>query len=158
MEVNSKTVYRFSKFIGSDVRPVLQKVLVTKNKMVATDSYKLLEITNPNEVEKDQLLHLPDFISTFKNTERAVKVETVENKTDGNQFPDYEQIMPKTDPIMEFQVNAKLMIECLEQFKNKETDNNYVTIKLYSKEMSPIVMQGSGATENIKALLMQLKK
>jgi len=158
MKINAKTAYRFAKFAKEQTRPILSTILIEKNRMVATDTYKLLiiESKEKNDVgEKGQLLNLPEFIKTFKAVDKDVEIETIENKTAGfGNYPNIDQIIPTKDFNVEIEFDAKLLIEALEPFKSKQS-NDRVTLKVTKNK--PLVLSAEQGTDKVTAIVMPLK-
>ena len=164
MQVDAKTVFKFKKFAKKSTRPVLEYIKIEKNAMIATDSFKLLRVKVETDVEKEQLLNVPRFCDKFKKTSGKVDVETKtdkDEKTDSYplNYPDFEQIMPKDDAKMTVHANAKLLIECLEQFIGKDCGIGSVNIEFRDGASSPIRIVGTAEeNKNIETILMPLKK
>ena len=152
MQVNAKTVYKFSKFTNCKTRPVLQNILVTPTELIATDSYKLLRIKQNNDITENQLIDTVGFYETYKNTNKDIAVNTA--SADKEHFPDCHAIIPdgKT-PTKELCFSAKQLIEALEQMKEGR-----VLIKIYD-DNAPLMIQGNEESNtNIDALIMPTKK
>ena len=73
-----------------------------------------------------------------------------------DEFPQYEQIFPKTEALAEVKVNADYLIELCEVLK-KLDGAQAITIKMYGKT-SPVVLEASNARQSGRAMLMPMNK
>lgn len=126
----------------NDTRPELASVLFTKEKTVATDSFRLLEVTTPSDAKieefpktdgKPAMRGFKPFmvpaqsLKEMKNKGKLVAVKHVsevfsELMTDesitrfpavSGHFPDYEQIFPKGKPVLEVSINPEMFGDIL---------------------------------------------
>lgn len=155
MKLNPKTVYKFAKIVAKEghVREVLKKVLITPTKMVATDSYCLLEVEQENDTKTNQLLDFAEFQNTYKKQDKEIEIETTNENGEimGAKFPDYERAMPKENPIATTYLDADCLIKVLEQFRDR--NKNDVEIELYGEDR-PILLKKEG----MRGLVMPLKR
>jgi len=152
MKINSKTAYRFKKFVGNGDKPGLDNVLVEEGRMVATDGMKLLMIEEENKLEGDsKTFNLKDFVETYKSVDKEVEVEMKE----GVRFPEYRRILPKEgEEKICVRVNAKLLIDALEQFKGGE---GLVDLRIFG-ELSPIMLSKKEGDKKTTAIVMPVIK
>ncbi len=144
----------------SNIRPSISGVLVTPEKIVATDSFKLIEIKRANAVKEAIIVKLPKGLKTFdrisdeklyhKNAEYPIE------KIDDT-FPAYESIIPTTEPKMTIIVNPKFLAEICAAFSKEVT----IALELHGED-KPIVITARDTRgdkkEDIRALLMQCKQ
>ena len=154
MKLNLKKMYKFAKIVaGKYGRENLKHILIKPGKIVATNGFCLLEIDSANDNDENQLLDFSEFSEVYKNKDYEVDIST-KNETDDLRFPDYELIMPNTDPIVSASFNANNLITVLEQFKDKE--GSVVTLELRS-ESTPILLKGIGMTGLVMPLNIKKK-
>jgi len=153
IQVNAKTIYNFSSFVG-DVRgtkPILKNVYINNKEMVATDSYKMLIIKENRNIDTPVFINFTDFAKKYKNNDSMVLTETADVKA----FPDYKKVIWDTEKESKtsIEVDAKLLIETLKPFVDKNLGNNRVRISI-KDDINPIILEQKEKT----ALLMLLKK
>ena len=154
----------------------IQSVFFTDKKTVATDRYRLIEVSVPATPERSEgemagckpflvkadnvaklstkmhnitIEHLDDTTVTFNSDGQQVKMATV-----NDQFPDYESIFPKQQPTMKLRVNAKYLREILQVMEKMTTD---VDILLYKEDL-PIVLTTAEDGQEARAMLMPVKQ
>lgn len=126
----------------SIIRPALAGVLFDpqNNKLVVTDTFRLLEVSKTIEgITEPVVLRVPGFTGRSQvavNDMGDIVIDgkknlVVEQKTPGDEFPKYEQVLPKTeDAKFTFKVNAELLAGLLaEQAKHQK--NPHVTLHFY---------------------------
>lgn len=197
MKTLSKDLLLAAKFASKNPsRPVLTSVMVTNEKIVATDSYKLIEITHKTEdsadfpvvpgvklvqeLEAPILLPAKDLLAKLKfptkapllilengalcnDSEKTIGIVTSDldtsttlqfKKVEGN-YPDYSHIMPQEPPVQTILMDAELLIEALQAFKDGDT--NLVELQFFSN-VRPLILLGKATeNENKKALVMPRK-
>ncbi len=160
MKLNAKNVHRLGKFAtGKSSRPVLNCALVSSDRMVATDSYKLLEIKCKNDTNELRLVGVGEFRRIFKNVDIDVEHPTDKDGKNCEQFPDYEQVVPKGKPTESIAVSRKYLIEVLQAMKLGGDGHDMVTLELHGG-IKPLVVKKSKANDGdpeIMGLLMPLK-
>lgn len=97
-------------------------MLITPEKIVATDSFKLIEIKYETGVDSPIVVQLPKGLKTLDGAV-ALQSGKLFNKGaeyQGNileeKFPDYEKIIPTTAPILTRYVDARLLKDICEAF------------------------------------------
>lgn len=97
-------------------------VLITPEKIVATDSFKLIEIKYETGVDSPIVVRLPKGLKTLDGAV-AVQSGKLFNKGAEYQgeiikedFPKYEKILPTTAPILTRYVDARLLKDICEAF------------------------------------------
>lgn len=114
----------------------IEGILFAPDKMVATDSFRLLEVKKKITVDKPVVMAVKGFSGTGDNI--IVNKETV---VDGkkhlvafpinDQFPIYESIIPKTKPVFEMTVDAKLFGELLLEQAKHQPGISHVKLSFY---------------------------
>ena len=197
MKTLSKDLLLAAKFASKNPsRPVLTSVMVTNEKIVATDSFKLIEITHKTEdsadfptvpgvklvqeLEAPVLLPAKDLLAKLKfpikaplpilengalcnDSEKTIGIVTSDldtsttlqfKKVEGD-FPDYSRIMPQEPPVQTILMDAEILIEALQAFKDGNT--NLVELQFFS-DVRPLMLLGkTEENENKKALVMPCK-
>jgi DNA polymerase III sliding clamp (beta) subunit (PCNA family) len=178
-----------------NTHPVLQNILVKKDKTIATDGYSLAEVTavdipidetpEPQGVELNgrallipaksaleasKLIPKKASLPVLTNAwfseigkERATIVSTdlsQVNKTDcqiveGN-FPDYEQIFPKSAPKAKFKINASYLKRLCELFEKLDNSINTIDVEVRG-ETEAVVLTASDNKQKVRALLMPIR-
>ena len=192
---NNLAVAKFAS--KSDTRPELAGVLFTPKKTVATDEFRLLEVSvdtahSPEDfpyISSDPLTLIldtaPDFIVPAKsltmklpkktklpvlqyfalksvNNETAefvtTNLETVQTTTaritQGN-YPEYQKIIPTTEPIATVKINGKRLGELLIAIANM-TPKGYIDINFHG-ENQPVTVTGGTDTQKALGLCMPVR-
>jgi len=171
-------------------------VYFTKDKTVATDRYRLLEITTPanmkpedfplvsgasamrgvspflarakslSEIKLPKKPSLPilsnfaikhldkesvQFLTTDLETAQVHSVYRLAGK-----FPDYEQIFPTGEPVVELVINGEMLAELLEII-SKLDHQSAVKFKIYGKEL-PVVVEAGNADQKGRGMIMPIKQ
>lgn len=145
----------------------LNAILFSKGKIVATDSYKLLEIA---ETGNRHDINLEALIPThyFKAGDTVLAGEAGEPmiyRKDGAQikpeyldptrFPKYEEVMPSQDrPAVKMSVNRQFLIDLLEAMPKSKDDEVVLNISTDKPDRTALLITNQDA----KALLMPLNK
>jgi DNA polymerase III sliding clamp (beta) subunit (PCNA family) len=135
----------------------IEGILVTPDKIVATDSYKLIEIKQASEIKKPTVFNLAKGFKTFEtanDTGLIAKYGTVcSNGIQSDAFPDYAQVIPKdTDnPVFEIDLSPEHLEQIAKAFKGTSKYPR-MTMKLYAKN-KPVVFTNN---KDIMALLMPM--
>ena len=84
----------------SSIKPIFQGIYITPDTLVATDTYKLIEVTVKNEVKSPIVIELPKKIKSIHSVKENtvyldVKGSTIPVKEihDG-EYPNYKAIIP----------------------------------------------------------------
>lgn len=97
-------------------------VLITPEKIVATDSFKLIEIKYETGVDSPIVVQLPKGLKTLDG---AIAVQSgklfnkgaeYQGKIIEEKFPDYEKILPTTKPTLTRYVDSRLLKDICEAF------------------------------------------
>lgn len=167
-------VLRIGKLVSkSKVRHELTRVLVRDNKVVATDEFKLVEVTLPvsdganiaipgKEIVKlkpkdgsVQLFAVPGaekYMATFIHDGGTIVIDAADGKT----YPNYEKVFPTEDPVAEINVSAALLkdvVEFMSKVHDLEPENAKLHIEFFGKGR-PIVFK----MQDVRAMLMPLNK
>jgi len=193
MKTITKDLLVAAKFASKNPsRPVLNSVMITEDKFVATDSYKLIEITNDGEpveefpmvagvktvkkLEDPILIPAKDVLKKLKlpkatmpilehailtnDTDKTISLTTSDletastlqlKKIEGN-FPDYESVMPKSEPTVTLKFDAKILKETLEAFITK--DHQDIELEVRGDNEALIIKGTENSNINKKAMVM----
>lgn len=147
------------KFVAKDSpKQSITGVLVTPEKIVATDSFRLVEVTHPfPSVSEPTIVKLP------KNCSKIDDISVSQGKvmvvSDGDisigaivddTFPVYDAIFPTEKPMLEIKLNTAYLKEIAEFFERNEQPT--FTVKLYGN-LKPVLFEAG----NIRALLMPIQ-
>jgi len=150
-------------------------VFFRKRCTVATDSFRLLEVSTPSNIQpKDISPYAMLGCDSFLADTRHLKADVAAIKhlddthvefvvSDGTRsfpridarFPDYEPLFPKEKPIAEVTINAKLLRELLHSLEKVEEKHN-VRIDFYGS-MKPLALFAENSTQKARALIMPVK-
>lgn len=163
------------------LRPVLSTIAVFPDKVVATDSYRLLE------VEKEKKEHNPVLldIASLHTARKAIKKSTefvwfsVEEKetlvtvrngpesvaclalTMEGTFPDYGNIIPKGKPLATVSLNARYLRDLADYVEKNGQDIGYdnrgVFIELYGKDKPVMFYSKTKEGNRVRGLIMPLR-
>ncbi len=140
-------------------------VLVKHDRVVATDSFKLIEHRLETGLAENEeiIVALPKGVKTFDKVERVGKGADMTfkgavhkiNATIDEQYPSYEQVIPKEKPIASVQINPAYLQDIAEAFAGimKGKEFNGVTVEFHG-ETKPLVFKIDGTL----ALLMPINK
>ena len=194
MQTLNKDLLLAAKFASKDPsRPVLTSVMVTNEKIVATDAFKLIEITHKTpgsedfpivpgvklvqELEAPVLLPAKDLLTKLKfptkaplpilengalcnESEKTIGIVTSDletsttlqfKKIEGD-YPDYSRIMPEEPPTQTILMDAEILIEALQAFK--DGNKNLVELQFYTNTKPLMLVGKTTENENKKALAM----
>ena len=146
-------------FSADNIRPTLASVFFTKNKAVATDSYKLCEIEflniNSNEsflINKNDFLNLKidnklNILTTenwieFKNNNQTIKT----NKHKG-EFPDYEKWLTN-DKNLEIWCDVDMLMKVLQVYQKAKVKR--VKMTLWTSRQ-PLLFEAFNSEYELKA-------
>lgn len=129
-------------------KPGIKGVLITPEKMVVTDSFRLIEY---KKASKNGLMAVrPELGNTLLD---GCKLLTIQDRVDASEFPDYEKIMPNDKPTVSIRLQAsflaslsKIVTDCL-----KEQGKLYVDLNIYDKR-GMVELRG----ENVRGVLMRV--
>lgn len=152
------------------MRREIASVLVTKDKIVATDSYHLIEIQSPigNQLEESILVMPQKSMKTFdeikKNEDGTVTLSNkgasmpAANVLPGDKYPQYGKVIPDTaTAVATIIVNPKFlkdMAQAFEELKGKDMRNNIVMHIFDNATTKPIVFTNEKNTA--RGLLMPI--
>lgn len=156
-----KNIKNLSDFIHKDSnRDVLNSVLIAPDKIVATDSFKLVEIKTETGISEPLLVKLPKGIKTFESVHSENGIVTIRDKKGAGYqvdvlstaytFPEYEKLIPTTEP----KLTVRLSPEYLAQVAKAFEGDVYVEIALHGNA-KPLVFTSDS---NVRVLLMPINK
>jgi len=140
------------------LKPAIEGILITPDKIVATDSLKLIEISEKTGVNDTFIVQLPKGLKTFDRIERIGTGSNIYHKTAKYEvarnceeaFPDYLKVIPEEgSESITITVNPEYLKDIAEAFSGE----NKIILKYYG-DKKPIVF--SNEKKTIKALLMQI--
>ena len=167
-------------------RPELQGIFITKDKTVATDSFRLLEVSTPKDKKpedyKNAMRGMKPVIINAEYLKKNIKLkddciaikhiddnkievlQTVDGQVlpkflpriTSGEFPEYNMIFPKNEARAEVLLDARLLSDLLEVM-GKMNNTGQVRIKVYAKGQ-PLVIEGGSQNQPARAMLMGLKK
>lgn len=179
----------------SKTKPEISGVYFTKDKTVATDTFRLLEVGTPAGVKPEEfpvvdgaaamrgvkpfliparsvkdiklpknknlpicenmaIKHLDDKRAEFLTTDLETAKITTARRVEG-QFPDYEQLFPKSKPAAEVTINGQLLAELLTVMA-KLDKTSAVRLKLYGGN-KPVVIEAGNESQKARGLIMGIK-
>lgn len=172
-----KNVKNLSAFVStSKMGREIEKVLVTPDKVVATDSFKLIEVSGPTGVPKPVLVGLPKGVKSFDHIEtkevgqeinsphHVGKIMTkgatyeVGNVEEDGRYPKYTQVIPTEEPVFSIKLSPDHLKEiCIALSENQlrgrnGNQNAGMLLEFYDAE-KPVKITG----ENVLALIMPIK-
>ena len=139
-------------------RPI-DGVLVMPDRIVATDSYKLIECKHDTGAADSFTVNLPKGIKTFDRIERVGKGANVYHKgakyevntvEPADTYPQYKAVIPTDRPIATVRVNALYLEQIAAAFR--ECGDGNATISFYG-DSKPLVFKSTKDGEQL-ALLM----
>ena len=192
----NKNNLNVSKIVSkNDIKPVLATVAFFKDKTVATDSYRLIEISTPRgqdieeypntdkniirEIQDKPILIAAKEVAKIKIKkhkelpvlENAVLTEnertngllttdlnTVQNVAslkNTDDFPDYEQIFPKEEPIISVNVNPKMLAEVLQVLSGINTGLRGLRLEIHGND-NKIVIKAEGKEQTGRGIVMPI--
>ena len=164
----------------SGSRPEISGVFFTAKHTVATDSFRLVEISVPADKKpedvKDAMRGVKPFIASgemvkdikLKDNSEVVAIkhlhdnrieflvgENIVNvkRIDG-EYPDYESIMPTGEPSASVKINAKYLSEVLDILGKLGGASNEVVMKIYGKELQMVVVEAGSDKQKGKGVIM----
>jgi len=127
-------------------------VLVTPDKIVATDSFKLIEIKQASDIQKPTVFKMVKGFKTFEtanDTGLIAKYGTIcSNSIMEDAFPEYEKVIPQGEPVFEIDLSPEHLEAIFKAFKGYPR----ITVKMYAKN-KPVVFTNN---KDIMALLMPM--
>lgn len=141
----------------STLNPCLQGVLVTSDRLVATDSFKLIEIQIVNQIKKSYVQELPKGIKTMHSVLNDkvyidAKGSTIPISEINDPYPEYKAILAQLKtPRATVRLSASHLKAIAEAFMVDKKDmlNDYIDVELFD-ELKPVKFTRA----NITALLM----
>jgi len=137
----------------SSIKPELQSIYLTENKAIATDSFKLIEITRNESVEEPVIVRIPKGVRKIDNIDQngviTNGINTVQGEIIDGNFPDYKTVMPKNEPEYEITFSPEHLAVIIESYKKEKS----ITLKFYGNE-KPMMIQKNG----VMTLLMPVKE
>lgn len=157
----------------SDTKQELAGVLVTKDKLVATDSFRLIEVQSEagKDLEKPIIVKMQKGVKTFdhvtQNTDGTVTLTTKGASTpsayvlDGDTFPKYEPLIPDIkNAIAHIKLNPQFLKEIAQAFEDLQGKNELNSVHMYVFEeesrAKPVLFTNDKGTA--RALLMPILK
>lgn len=132
----------------SMMRSEINAVLVTPDRIVATDSFKLIEIKKETGAGAPVLVKLPKGVKTFDTiTYKKDDVGTFVNGAwteigtplDADIYPKYEAIMPTGEPLKKVRLSVHHLKAIITACEGKGRDRiDLVDISVYAKEYGPV--------------------
>jgi DNA polymerase III sliding clamp (beta) subunit (PCNA family) len=154
----------------SSIKPELQAIAFCGNRTIATDSFRLLEISAPGEKHEPILLNAKQLKSNMKMpTDDYLSVEEIKTQSATvpieSRFPDVDEIIEpafKREDDLVIKVNGKLLAELATLLAGMNKFGQ-VTLRIPQKPYSPIAMyaETKEKTEGKqigRALLMPMNK
>ena len=126
-------------------RPILNGINVN-GEVVACDGWRLHSISTRALPELDAFTGETVDLGKIRAGENLLEGEVI----DGT-FPDYDQIIPKTDPIVVFGANPAFLVDAIKTFDKGEA----VTIKVHGPN-NPIELHGTIDGVDVYALIMPM--
>lgn len=161
-------------------RPEISGVFFTKDKTVATDSFRLVEISVPANVKAEDypdnfaMRGVKPFIASGEMI-KAIKLDNdgvvaikhlhdnrieflqgeniINVKRIDGEYPDYLSIIPSGEPVAELKINAKYLSEVLDILGKLGGATSEVTIKVFAKN-KPLVIEAGSDKQRGKGLVM----
>lgn len=156
----------------NDLHPELACICLKENKIVATDSYRLVEITDKKseplkekillsirkiKLEKENNVEVSDDkkTATIKSKDLAQIVNVVDVK-----YPEYENIIPKDDKkiLAEVKINGEYLAEVLEYAHKFGGSFNGVKVIVYEGNNTPIKIEAENTDYKVTGLVMPMSK
>lgn len=141
----------------------IEGVHVTPNAVVATDSFKLIEIKQETGAADSFTVKLPKGLKTFDKIERVgtganiyhkgAKYEV--SKIEEDEFPKYEQIFPTDKPVAVVRLNAEFLRQIATAFESIDPTFGAINVTLYG-ENKPVVFTED--QNRVRAILMPIMK
>lgn len=150
----------------SGLKPELASVLFTGLHTVATDAFRLIEMSVPQGEAHEPVLLDAKQVEAIKVTDKDtivvaengnIKIAQSEyspEKRDAETFPKYEAIFPTKDPVIKIAFNARYLSEMLAILKRVPKFER-VEMSLYG-ERDPIVIEAKGDEQSARAMLMPM--
>ena len=148
------------------IQPALASVLFTGLHTVATDSFRLIEMSVPNGEAHEPVLLNAKQVGKIKATDKDMIVITKDGtiktpegtyspeKYDADTYPKYEQIFPTETPVLEIHVDATYLESILAILKRVHKFE-HVKMSLYGVN-KPIVIEAKGDEQSARAMLMPI--
>lgn len=147
----------------SSIRPELASIYFAPDKMVATDSYRLIEVKKEIGIPEPRLVKAKGFkghgtVSVgdddiVNDDGKLIQGEHVEAT-----YPDYEPLLDgaKDAPRFSMLVNAKLLAELLAEADAQANDANHKVRLDFFETMKPLIVTAQGKNASVRALLAPL--
>lgn len=144
----------------SSIRPELQSIYFAPDKMVATDSYRLIEVKKEIGIAEPRLVKAKGFkgrgtISVGDDDIVNDGGKLIQGERVDATYPEYEKIFGglKDTPRFSMLVNAKLLAELLaEADAQAEAANHKVRLDFF-ETMKPLIITAQGESASVRALL-----
>jgi len=148
----------------SSVRPELQSIYFCPDKMVATDSFRLIEVKKQIGIPEPRLIKAKGFKgrgSVMVNPDDVVNDDgnLIQGQRVDAAYPDYEQIFDGLNDAPRFSmlVNAKLLAELLAEADAQADDANHKVRLDFFETMKPLIITAQGRDASVRALLAPMK-
>jgi DNA polymerase III sliding clamp (beta) subunit (PCNA family) len=125
-----------------NIKSEFQSVYLTGDKAVATDSFKLIEITRDQEVSEPVIVKIPKGVRKIDNITPDGTIESGISKIqgeiiDGN-FPDYKQVIPTGEPVYQITLSPEHLAVIVESYKKEKS----ITLNCYGNEKPVKINEG----------------
>lgn len=143
---------------GKFDRPI-EGILITSSMVVATDSFKLIEVKGETGIKDSFTVKLPEKLKSFDTITRAGVEATIHNKgaqykamaKPADEYPKYERVIPTEEPIVSIKLSPEHLKEICIAFEN----GGGMTLSIYG-DTKPVVFTND--KEDKRALLMPISK
>jgi hypothetical protein len=147
----------------SSIRPELQSIYFAPDKMVATDSYRLIEVKKEIGIPEPRLIKVKGFKGRGTVSVGADDIvnddgKLIQGERVDASYPEYEKIFDgvKEAPRFSMLVNAKLLAELLAEADAHAEDANHKVRLDFFETMTPLIITAQGKTVSVRALLAPL--
>lgn len=147
----------------SSIRPELQSIYFAPDKMVATDSYRLIEVKKEIGITEPRLIKAKGFKGRGNiavNPDDLVNDggKLIQGERVNAEYPDYEKVFDglKDAPRFSVLVNARLLAELLAEADAQADDANHKVRLDFFETMKPLIITARGKSASVRALLAPL--
>lgn len=142
---------------ASTVRAELSSVLIKNGRVVATDSFRLVELAIEDAEGAEPVLVDAKAFGKLRGKEleaetgipgagltiEADGVKTILQSIDASRFPDYEQVLPTSEPTASVRINGRYLAEVAALIAKTEK-NETVLIDFYGQQKPVIISTSKG--------------
>lgn len=129
-------------------KPALQCLLVDAHTIVATDSFKLIEIEHETGVKKPFLMKMPKGAKDYTD---AIKLDDG-MRLDVESYPKYKNLFPKKTPRVFVRLHPDHLMSIVKAFTGKKDEDVWIDIEISDIPNTPVIFKGKGK----RALLAQI--